>query len=198
MSKALKETILTILDNEPYKRMSIIEDEPFIHKIKKVVNHTYFKPFDEIISNTYAKDIVDLLWNYYIDTHIKNNQENKLFDINKEGILIEKRVDKKIKKDITTVRSFLNLMQENSIYNNSIEATYTNKQDVKFIYDYCQKIIEDLETKKFDISMTYKITQLEITLKQDVKQFFKELIKEHNLNIQDYKIDNLISLLKKN
>lgn len=177
--KSLIEEIFRILENEPYN-FEIIDTRNYIKedviKIKKVINHTYFNVFNNKLSNIYAKRIVHILYSYYstqyLDTTI-NTLKNK------------RRPDKDILYDIEIINSFLNLLEKNNIYINSIERNYHNNKDGKFVYDYCKNLIDDLEKKEFKKSLLYKRSQIRTT-KKDVISVFNTIVLEKKLEIKKH------------
>lgn len=170
--QSLRETIFNILNKEPYKSNANIKENSVAEtnqKIKDLVDGAYFTPFDENLPNIYAKDIIHLLWAYYTNIYITENKQNKPFPT---------QTSKEIKKDIHTTQSFIDMMKKNCIYNNDLERNFTNKQDDKFVYDYCKSIIRDLECKRFKKSQAYKISQLKAS-KSEIKAFFEDIRKEY-------------------
>jgi len=170
--KTLRETILNMLDNEPYTSKKIIENNPLddtVNDVKDIINNPLFDSIDKFVSPLYAKKIVHLLWEYYSNIYIAEDKENQPF---------KTQVSKEIDKDIKTIKKFIVMMEENFIYNNDLERNYTNKQDDKFVFDYCKNLINDLENKQFKKSYRYKSTKFKAN-KNNIKEFFEQIKKEY-------------------
>lgn len=170
--QTLRETILNMLDKEPYKSNVEIEDNPLDeinNKIREVIDNPFFESFDKVVSSFYARDIIKLLWDYYTNIYIADNEQNKPFNT---------QTSKELKKDINTIQKFIDLMRKNSIYIDEIERNYQNKQDDKFVFDYYNNLINDLKTKKFEKSQRYKISKFKAT-KNNITAFFEQLKKEY-------------------
>ena len=131
-------------------------------------------PEGEFISELpeyYQTKLFDLLIEYY---YRKSENSYKLF-----------RPDKKIKTDIDTIQSFLEMLDKNLV------ATYRPRTSQPTI-DFCYKLLEDLETETFELNQIY--TNFDRT-KNPIRKFFEDLPEEFKPN--DYKIKKFIDIIKK-
>ena len=168
---SLRENIELILNTEPYLFDQAIDDnhlELTKLKILENIDSPFFDSINNLVPCHHAKEIVNVLFDYYANKFIEKDL----------------KPTRKINKDKRTIQEFINLLSNNYIYNNDLERNYTNKSTDKAVYDYCQKLLDDLETKRFKESLIYSSSEFEYT-KSDTKKLFNSLRKIYKITTLD-------------